>query len=741
MRAIANLVTSWRTRIAAATPEDRVGTALAWLAVALSFGLAVLGIGGPFPEGHYASTAVIGTAATNMWRWGTLFPINQLIDHPPSPSNYYMHHPLGVFWTVALLGKVLTFSNWVLRLPPLIYVTLTTWLLWRLARELWGALPGGLTALAYVALPITIGFANYHDLEQPVMFGYVLATWGYVRLVRTWRERYAVASVFGFGFALMHDWPAYMWGAFFLAAAFVYGFFITEPWRRPLRPLAFGRYWASMVVVAAGSIAVEIYLMKSSGRISDLMASYFTRSAGGETPLELVLAARRYRIELMFTGLAIALAKLALPVMLIRAAIKRDHFELLAMPMFICAALQYVSFRQGADVHIFWPHYFATFFALGMGAIAASIIDLAGWLGRVVRGGAMRATFRRLAPWVALAAVGLPVAFVLKDGLSLLRLARESGGRFAEANLDSDIDKVAVMRWFLSRFPESVGVGYHSGVPTTWSLQWETRPHLATSNQPVTMPAGERTRLYVMDTRTASLADLRSAASHYHVHAVGRLWVMDRAEKAAPLDGYALDEREPSLWQRFWLGPVEPVRTVRWSPWVTWEWRTMLDQPVNTPQGAPATTDEIRIAHNVAVEHHDDAGAARLRAMLQARFDQPRGTSYDSGTALIGSIRNRGARRSLTLFFLAGHFDTDSHFKVHAKVLAPPRLSTLPADPADLEIAGPPIWPTTLWRKGHIYGFDVVYRKRPGTEVFTGSWSPGPRRVDGGNAPLELMRL
>jgi len=25
--------------------------------------------------------------------------------------------------------------------------------------------------------------------------------------------------------------------------------------------------------------------------------------------------------------------------------------------------------------------------------------------------------------------------------------------------------------------------------------------------------------------------------------------------------------------------------------------------------------------------------------------------------------------------------------------------------------------------------------------VFTGSWSPGPRRVDGGNAPLELMRL
>jgi hypothetical protein len=738
---IGDLVASWRARIAAATPDVRAGTALGWAAVTIAFAVAALGIGGPFPEGHYASSAIIGTGGTNLWRWHTLFPINGLIDHPPTAANYYMHHPPGVYWTVGLLGKVLGFSNWVMRLPPLIYMTATTWLLWRLGRELWGAIPGGLAALAYVSLPITLGFANYHDLEQPVMFGFVLATWGYVRLVHTWRERYAIASVFGFGFALNHDWPAYMWGAFFLFGLFVYGFFIPERMRRPLRALPFGRYWAAMVVVAAWSIAVELYLMKSSGRIADLMASYFVRSAGGDTPLENVLKARHYRIELMFSGLAIGLGKLALPVMLVRAAVKRDHFELLAVPIFVCAALQYVSFKQGADVHIFWPHYFAAFFAFGIGAIAASIMDLTVWVGGLVRGGVMRATFKRIAPWAALAAVGLPLSLVLKDGLSLVRLARETGGRFAEANLDSDIDKVTVLRWFLPRFPETVGVGYHPGVPATWSLQWETRPHLATANQPVTTPMGDRTRVYVMDTRTASLADLRSAATHYHVHAIGRLWVMDRSEKPATLDGYTLDEREPSWWQWLWLGPVEPVRSVRWSPWVTWEWRTMLGQPVNVPQGAPATTDEIRIAHNVAVEQRDDKGAARLRAMLQARFDQPRATAFEGGTTLVGSIHNRGARRSLTLFFVAGHFDTDSHFKVHAKVLRPPRLSTLPADPADLEIANAPIWPTTLWRKGHIYSFQIVYRKRPGTEALTASWSPGPRRVDGGNAPMELLRL
>ncbi len=740
--AIGNLLRAWRARVAAATPEERVAGVLGALAVGIAFAVSAIGIGGPFPEGHYASSAAIGTGASNMWRWHTLYPVITQIDHPPSTPNFYMHHPLGVFWMIALLGKVLTFSNWLLRLPPLIYVTGTTWLLWRLGRELWGAIPGALCALAYVALPITLGFANYHDLEQPVMFGCVLATWGYVRMVRTWRDRYAVASVFGFAFALNHDWPAYMWGAFFLSGLFVYGFLLPQSARRPLRALAFGRYWAAMCVAAAFSIALELYVLKDSGRVSDVIASYFTRSAGSETPLEALLAARHYRITLMFTGLAIAMGKLALPVIVGRAVIKRDHFELLPMPLLLCALLQYVSFRQGADVHIFWPHYFAPYFALGVGAVAASIIELASWLGDLIRGGALRFRFRRFAPWVALVAVGLPVGFVLKDGLSIVRLARETGGRFAEANLDSDIERSTVLRWFLARFPETVGVAYHSSVPGNWAMQWETRPHPATANQPVgSAGGGDRTQIFILDTRGTSLVDLKRAAASFHVHAIGSLWVMDRAEKPAPLDGYAMDEREPSWWQWLWLGPVEPVRKIRWSPWVTWEWRTMLGQTAALPNGTPPTFDEIRIAHNVAVDTHDDKTAAALRARLEAMLDVRRQAVFDGDTTLLGGMHHRGARRSLTLLFVAGKFEVDSGFKVQAKVIRPPRLSTLPADPAELTLANGPIWPATLWHKGHLYRFEIVYRKRPGTEVLTGSWSPGPRRVDNAQKALELIRL
>ena len=85
--AVADLVTSWRARIAAASREDRVGTALGLLAVGIAFAVAVIGIGGPFPEGHYASSAAIGTGASNMWRWHTIYPIAKLVDHAGGNSD------------------------------------------------------------------------------------------------------------------------------------------------------------------------------------------------------------------------------------------------------------------------------------------------------------------------------------------------------------------------------------------------------------------------------------------------------------------------------------------------------------------------------------------------------------------------------------------------------------------------------------------------------------------------------
>ena len=717
----------------------RVGYAIGAIAVLTGFLVSARGIGGLFPDGHYASTSVIGTAAFNTWKWRTWLPVEVYVDRPPAYSLTYMHHPLGMFWVIDILCKLFGFHDWVLRLPPLFYVTGTTALLFMLGRALWGAIPGGLCALAYVALPITVGFANYHDLEQPVIFGLVLASWGYLRFAGTWRERYALASVLGFVFALNMDWPGYMWGAAFLGGLFVYAFLLPERLRAPAPARALGRYWAFMCVGAVFSLGLEALVLAQSGRVADVLSSYTHRSAGGGLPLHVILEARRYRIELMFTGLAIGLGKLAVPVIGARAVARRNHLELLPLPILFSALVQYLVFKEGADVHIFWPHYFAPYFALAVGALAASVADVVRWAAARLGPRFERAKLAPAAPWIALVLLGLPVAFVLKDGLSIFRLARETGGRFAEANMDTDLDKEAVLDWFLARFPPTVGVAYPSTIHDGWALQWELRPRLSAANQPLNAPVTPATRVYILDTRLTAPAELRQAATRYHVQAVGNLWVFDRSEPPAPLDGYALDEREPTWGERWWLGPTEPIRSVRADPWVTWEWRTLLGQSAPAPTTAPVSTDDLRIAHNAALARGDAAGAAQLRAALEARFNLPVSARFAGGTTLLGGVQRRGARRSVTLYFVAGAFAGDARFSVRAKVEAPPRFSTLPADPAVLEIAGAPAWPTSLWRPGAIYSIQAVYRKRPGTEVLSGAWIPAPPRIDQ-RGPVEIWR-
>jgi hypothetical protein len=733
-----------RARLAGADAVALVGAALAAAAVLLALGVALRGFAGPVPNGHFASITAIGMAGDNMWRWHTILPIIGYLDRLPSGPSYYMHHPLGLFWDIALLGKVFGFHDWVLRVPPLFYVTLTPFFIYRIGRDVWGPLPGGLAALAYVALPITIVYANYHDLEQPYIFGVVVASWGYVRFTRTWRERYAIAGALGFFFAVNHAWWGYLWGLFFLPWIFVRGFVLPERLVGPVRARVFGRYCAMMCAALGFAFLLELWVLKKSDRLSDVIGSFFVRKGDQSLPLDQVLRSRAYRIELMFSSLAIRLGKLAAPIIVARALLKRRDGELIPLFLLLAAIVHYVSFRQGAAVHIFWPHTFAPYFALAVGALAASVVDVvrliaARWTSwgerRIKLGGAVAAAVL----------IGLPVVFVLRDGLSLVRLSRETGGRFAEANLDSEIDKGVALRWFLTdaHIPTTASIGFHSSVPKFWELEWEARPRPVTASTPIPAAGpGPGPRVFVLDSRSTTLGELRTVLTRFHVHAVGPFWFIDRTEPAAPLDGYRFDEHEPGWWERWAQGDVEPVRVVRADPWVTWEQRTAYGQPATAPAGNPSTVDQIRIAHNIAFVAGDTAKAASLRAALTSRFNLPLHAWYANNTELIGAIHDRGAQRAITLFFVAGKFDQDVHYTVNARVSAPPRFpSTLPADSQVLDLARSPAPPTSSWKPGAIYAVRFVYRRRPGTEVLTGAWSSAPARTDGDGKPIEIAKL
>ncbi|MEA2697836.1 MAG: hypothetical protein QOI66_2107, partial [Myxococcales bacterium] len=590
----------------AATPrQESWGRAIAATSTFWMLLVACWGINGFFPDGHFAATAGIGTAARNMWLFKTVYPILHNTQAPLYGSPYYMHHPLGDFWVDAIFLKIFGEHNWVLRLPAVLYSTLSVALVYRIGRAAWGPLPGALAAFAYASLPMTMGFSNFHALENPVIFGCLLSSWGYARFVQTARGRFAAVSIVGLLWAVNHDWAPYLWAIAFVGWLFVRGFVVSSDWFGPLPLRAFGRYWGLMCGAAMLSLAVTMALIIDSGKLSELLGMYGSRASGNGTPIRQVLAARHVWIAFMFPGLAIVLGKLALPVIIARVFIRRNELEILPLPILLMAIVQYLHFKQGADIHIFWPHYFAPYFALGIGALTASLTELLTWV--QTRWPPRQRWLHRLTaqaspPWAAAAVLALPLLLIGKDGASMNRLAHETGGRFNSSMIQSDLDKVAALRWFLPQLRPTDKIAFHSPLTVHWALDWDLRPHVLVPGQPVSSGAAVARVLFV-DTRYATAADLRDAAKSGRVIAVGHYWIVDRAAPSGPpsgppsglIEGYSFAEREPRLWEWYFVDGTEPIRKVAADPWVTWEWRTLLGQAAPLPAGEPQTLEQIRV--------------------------------------------------------------------------------------------------------------------------------------------------
>jgi len=242
---------------------------------------------------------------------------------------------------------------------------------------------------------------------------------------------------------------------------------------------------------------------------------------------------------------------------------------------------------------------------------------------------------------------------------------------------------------------------------------------------------GAMPRGYILDSRFADAGELKDAAKHFHVEAVDCFWFIDRSAPPSPLAGFSFDEREPGPVEWYIGGGTEPVRSVRPDPWVTWEWRSLLDQTAPAPTAAPVTPEQIRVAHNIAVAAGDQTAAARMRGELARNFRIKATAKFDS----------------MTLYFVAPPkpMTPNLKFLVSGKVIEAPRLSTLPLDPEIIEVGLPFTVPTDLWRPGHIYSMKFTYRKRPGKERFFGNFvaARGGRvpAIAGGAKAVDLATL
>jgi hypothetical protein len=677
-------------------------------------------LGDSFSAGHYAASSAVCTGAENMWQWGILAPVAHHTLRPPVPSEYYCHHPFGIFWVTALFMKALGHQAWACRLPAAIQSALTPAVLYLAARALWGPVAGVVAAASYAVVPIALSFADMNALEVPVIFATVVAIWGYARFRQTYARRFLALGLGGLLYAVCCDWAAVIFAAVMLGAVFA-SVFLLRRWTLIADRRRIAGFWGLAVALCAIAIAAHLYTFQHFGQLNELFAQGTLRSAGVEQPLSHVLFARKFWIEVSFTELAIALGKLALPVLALRVVARRSELEALPLAVFAMALLQYVVFKQGADIHIFWPFYFAEYFALAFAGLVQSVLEL---LQRVTR------IFPRTAgawPNYACLGLGLLVPFaILPDGLRALHYGHRSGGRFNENGHPTkpDKEKVAVLEWLTRRMAPNTGVTLHPGMRQSLWVDWTMRRPAATVSHPPSTPATGQDRYYVADMRFMTATEQEALVQNFSVTALDTFLTVDRAAPKGEFQVLDVQRYEPSWLEKYWVSSTHALRRVVPNPFVTWELRDRFElSPNDPPARAPVSFEEIRIAHNIAVARSDEAGAARGLTALLAGCDHSASRTFADGDQLLGTRLERGTSLVYSVYLLAAGPDaSEPALVMHSIVESAPASSLVGKDTAVADVGVPFGIPTSRWKRGYVYVSLTEVIRRIGRERWYGSF-------------------
>jgi 4-amino-4-deoxy-L-arabinose transferase-like glycosyltransferase len=723
-------------------PSERLVDRVArWVAVAASiwFALAAAwGMFGPVLAGHYGTMGSEGVIGENIVRWHILGPVWNYVKTAPTPDMYYCHHPWGGFWVMGIVSAIFGHHNFILPLPAVLMSAAMPPLLYGIASDAWGKVPGAAAAVGFAVVPITLGFANFHNLEVMLMFSCAVFFWGHARMLATWKRRYLLVSLLGVLLAASSDWMAYLIMATLLGWSLLRAHILPSSWTPALSHRRYSTWWALSVTLSLAMLALWIGLFAHSDKLLDWINAGSSRG-GGRTSLAEALTRRQAWIEISFTPLVIFLGKLAAPVALLRLLTRRRDEEVYSLAFLVGATTTYVVFQQGADVHIFWPQYFGAYFALALAQLVATLGD-AIEIGQRGIGSAKAIRLLRTAPLALTVLFGL---IMLPDALRTLRYARETGGRFNQNGyaMTSESNIVEVLWRLKKRLPSFTGPDVMSPqMAWSWVYSWASEGQgRDVASMPTTqVPPDDPHPIFMTRAGGLSLEQQKKMASSFRLDIYDdEVWVADRRQPPAPLTAYAFEEREPHFWEWYFISGVEPVRKYVVDPYKTWEWRTHLDQPAERPAVAPKTLEQTRIAHNIAVAAGNTALAASLRSQIETELDRSCATQFTQGLSLLGFQRIRGVEPRIVLFFHAATaMAGDVTFAVRAAVEARKFLSLIPPDPTQREVAVPAPMLTKAYRPGFIYAQTVVLRQRVGVERFWGLFqskdgSAPPVRIDG----------
>jgi hypothetical protein len=699
------------------------------------------GIFGLVGDGHIGAGSAGNTmAAEQIVRWKILYPAFEwYTGTAPSKAAYICHHPYGQYYIPAFFLWILGHHDYVVHLPAALMSAAMPPMLYGIGKARWGAPIGAVAAAGYSVVPIAVGFSSFTNLETFTIFGALLFFWGHSAHMRTGKTRHLVASVVGVLLACAGDWVGYIIVAPVLGWACLRAFVVPE-WATPwFRRLPYAKWWALSVSVAALSLFYWVALFHHADALQDWLGAGGMRSMGSEAPLREVLRARKDWIYFSFTPLAIRVGEVAAPICLLRIFVTRLDEETYALAVLAGAVVQYVKFKEGADIHIFWPHYFAAYFALALAQLAATIASIVGWVVR--RFSAPRAPV--VAAWVGLVVGLLPVTAMAHDGVASLWVWRRTGGRYDDngSNIWSHVDTLEVLQdVIMPKTTRGMAIDVHPSVEWYWHHIWKWQGNANSVSMPVASSTGVASHpFWIARSNHMSGDEAKRIAAATHVRIYGGVWVVDQREAPAPVEAFSMNEREPNPFEWLFSSGTELVRTPSKTPdpWLTWEWRVHLGQSAPLPTSAPGTLEEMRIAHNAAVFAGDAAGAERWKREIESRLDESTAAGFDRGANLLGTRLIGGAEPRVETWFECTGPMGDAGFNVRSTMEKQGTFSLIPPDKVDREMARGPVIPSKLWQKGMIYDTSAVLNHRIGVERYWGYWGPrdaslpAPHRLDG----------
>ena len=407
--------------------EERVARVILWLSTAWFFFTAAVGLDATPGGGHLGSSgAAVASYGENMVWWHSLYPLGDWYSTTQPPVEHsYCHHPFGVEWAAAFFALFFHHKDFLISLPAVFMSTAMPPLLYGIGRRIGGPMSGAAAALGFVVLPITIGYSNFASLEVMVMFGAALFFWGHLAYQESGKTRHLVASLLGCFVCASGDWAGYLIMGPFLGWALLRAYVLPQ-WMTPRVRETYHRWWSLSVAVSLGVLVVTLAMFKKANALADWLSSADARGGAEDLPLAAVLESRAAWIEFSFTPLAIGLGKFALPVALGRFLVRRRDEELMSLVLLLGATLQYVGFKRGADVHIFWSHYFGIYFAVAMAQLAATARDAARWASAKLQPSRAAALVLFTMSLFGI----LPSLVIFPDGARSLKIWRATGGRY-----------------------------------------------------------------------------------------------------------------------------------------------------------------------------------------------------------------------------------------------------------------------------------------------------------------------